>query len=851
MCKVYRQRKDSMNKANKILMWNYRRLVFAVLLFLSALFILFYYYMEANKLTFLESSVSLGEVSRQMSDSIEQQCEDRWKALDMISYYLCDAEADQEAAKRFLEQARLQWGFDSLCLLDSESTYYDNERKISMLTQKDVTERLIAGRERIILDDVIYGGTRQMIFLLPVDHLIIQGHEFRAIGLRYGSGNIFDILSIDAFGGQSDLYITYKDGTTLYRSTHGTGIDGYNLFNSLEPYEFTSGSVQQLRDGWNGNGGLFMARWEGGLYYINQMPIDVGDWQLVMMVPVDAVSGSMKHFSCLSGLCLGAVATLLLTAVALFYIDFMKRSLYAEEEARKAAESASRSKSQFLSSMSHDIRTPMNAVVGMTHIAEDHLDNPEKVKECLNKIRLSGQLLVGLINDILDMSKIESGKMILNNEPASLNQLMDNIVNITQPMIREKRQNFNIRINQVRHEHLCFDALRLNQVMINLLSNALKFTPEEGDITVDVTEVELTPQGRARFVIQVSDTGIGMEEEFVGRIFDSFSREQDSRVNRIEGSGLGMAITKQIVDLMGGTISVKSAPGKGSTFTVKLDFEVDETACEEVPPLPPIRVLLADDDPATCQAAGGFLNELGLDGDTACGGLEALEMAREAHRAGRDYRIVFLDWRMPDLDGISVVRKLRFELGEEVSVFIISAYDWTEIEKEAKEAGVNGFIRKPFFRSTLYRLLSRYLSGEEAPEKPKEESVPDFSSCRILVVEDNELNREIVEEILLSMKTKVELACDGAMGLAMFKESSVGYYDAVLMDVQMPVMNGYQATVAIRGLLRPDAKTVPIIAMTADAFAEDVAASKDAGMTAHLAKPLDISAMIRTLSKYL
>lgn len=840
-----------MNRADKMWTRNYKRLFLVPLLFLSALFILIYYYMEARKLTFMESSVNLGEVSRQMADSIEQQCEDRWKALDIISRYLGDAELDAEEEKSFLEQARLQWGFDSLCLVDKDSTYYDSEKVFSMLTQKEVTGQLIAGRERIILDDVIYGDTRQMIFLLPVDDLTIHGHEFEAVGLRYGSGNIFDLLSIDAFDGQSDLYITYKDGTTLYRSVHGEGIDGYNLFNSLEPYKFSMGSISELRDGGSGNGSLLTVQWKGGHYYINQMPIDIGDWQLVMMVPVDAVSGSMNRFSWLSGLCLGTVAVLLLTVIALFYIDFMKRSLYAEEEARKAAESANRSKSQFLSSMSHDIRTPMNAVVGMTHIAEDNLDKPEKVKECLTKIRLSGQLLVGLINDILDMSKIESGKMVLNNEPSSLSQLMDNIVNIIQPMVRDKRQNFNIRINQVRHERLYFDGLRFNQIMINLLSNALKFTPEGGEIAVNVTEMEQTSNGKARFAIRVSDTGIGMEEEFVERIFDSFSRERDSRVNRIEGSGLGMAITKQIVDLMGGTIDVKSSPGKGSTFTVVLDFDVDEAASEEILPLPPVRILLADDDPATCQAALGFLHELGMDGETACGGLEALKKAREAHRAGRDYRIVFLDWRMPDMDGVSVVRKLRAELGETVSVFIISAYDWTEIEREAREAGVNGFVKKPFFRSTLYRVVSRYLSGEEAPKQQGEEPAPDFSGHRILVVEDNELNREIAQEVLQGMGTEVETACDGAEGLRMFKESEAGYYDAVLMDIQMPVMNGYQATKAIRGLLRPDAATVPIIAMTADAFAEDVTASKAAGMTAHLAKPLDISAMIRLLSKYL
>ena len=840
-----------MNRTENTSARNYKRLCIVGLLLLSAVFIFIYYYIEAKKLTFMESAANLGEVSRQMSDSIELQCDDRWKALDTISYYLRDMDEDEETRSRFLKQARLQWGFDSFCMVDNDSTYYDNETTFSLLTQRDVTERLISRRERVILDDVIYGDTRQMIFLQPVDDLTIQGHTFQAVGFRYGSGNIFDILSIGAFGNQSDLYIVHRDGTTLYRFAHGPGINGYNLYNSLESYEFSRGSVRELRDGGDEGSQLMIVRQEDELCYINQIPIDVGDWQLVMMVPVDAVSGSMSRFSWMSGLCLGTVAALLLSVVALFYTDFMKRSLRAEEKARQAAESASRSKSQFLSSMSHDIRTPMNAVVGMVHIAENSLDNPDKVRECLARIRLSGQLLVGLINDILDMSKIESGKMVLNSEPASLNQLLEGIVNITQPMAREKRQEFRLRINRVRHESLCFDSLRLSQVMLNILSNALKFTPEGGRIEVDVTEEKITSQGLARIVFRVADNGIGMEADFVEQIFNSFSREQDSRVNRIEGSGLGMAITKRIVDLMDGIIQVDSTPGKGSIFTVRLDFQVDGTAEEELPPLPPVRILMADEDPAACRSACEYLDEFGMDGDTACTGAEVLDKVMKARQEGREYRMVILDRKMPDMDGVSVTRKLRARLGETESAFIISGYDWTEIKQEAEEAGVDGFVQKPYFRSALYQLLARYLAGRGTMDQREEKPAPDLSGRRVLLVEDNEVNREIAQEILRSVGIEVESACDGAQGLKAFSESAAGYYDAVLMDIQMPVMNGYEAAKAIRRLTRPDAAGIPIIAMTADAFAEDVACARAAGMTAHLAKPLDIPAMMRMLSRCL
>lgn len=535
------------------------------------------------------------------------------------------------------------------------------------------------------------------------------------------------------------------------------------------------------------------------------------------------------------------------------YMDItsLKEMQIQLEQALRTAEQANQAKSDFLSRMSHDIRTPMNAIMGMTEIASAHLDNPLKVRDCLKKISLSSQHLLSLINDVLDMSKIESGKMTPAIGPLFLPEVIENIVTILQPQVRERDQKFSVRIHDLRHEHFYSDALRLRQVFINILSNACKFTPREGSITMDVEEEAGDNPREAVLKFIFTDTGKGMKAEFIERLFDSFTREQDSRVDKTEGSGLGMAITKKIVDMLDGRITVQSQVGKGSVFTVWLPLEIDDTKPEDIQ-LPNARILVTDDDENACEYMIHVLEEHGVTADYTTLGYEAVAKVEQAHKNGVDYDAVILDWKMPGLNGVNTARIIREMMGDELPIIMISAYDCADIEEEAREAGVCGFLQKPLFCSTLIHSLNSYLANKDSRtfdsgQKPDY----DFSGKRFLLVEDNELNREIALELLSIRGADAEYACDGADGLEKFSLSPEGYYDLVLMDVQMPVMDGYTATRKIRALSRRDAGIVPILAMTADAFSEDIAAAKQAGMNGHLAKPLDMDSMNRIIAQYL
>ena len=521
------------------------------------------------------------------------------------------------------------------------------------------------------------------------------------------------------------------------------------------------------------------------------------------------------------------------------------------ENARQEAERANRAKSEFLSNMSHDIRTPMNAIVGMTAIAAAHLDrDPGQVKDCLRKISLSSQHLLGLINDVLDMSKIESGKLTLNMGRLSLRETMDAIVSIIQPQVKEKGQVFDIFIRDILSEDVYCDGVRLNQVLLNLLSNALKFTPEGGSIFVTLVQ-EPSPRGE-RFVrthFRVKDTGIGMSPEFQAKIFESFAREDSARVQKIEGTGLGMAITKYIVDEMKGDIQVSSQVGEGTEFHVTLDLErVDQPESEMS--LPHWEMLVVDNDEALCRSAAATLEEIGVHAEWALDGESAVAMTEERHRRGEDYHVVLLDWQMPGMDGLETARALRVHLGDQVPILLISAYDWSDIEEEARAAGISGFISKPLFRSSLYYGLRPYAGAQEGPAVPPPEGHADFKGTRVLLAEDNDLNWEIAQELLSALGLELERAENGQICLDKFRSSPAGWYAAILMDIRMPVMNGYEAARAIRALDRPDAG-VPIIAMTADAFAEDVQKCMDSGMNAHVAKPIDMREVARLLERYI
>lgn len=440
--------------------------------------------------------------------------------------------------------------------------------------------------------------------------------------------------------------------------------------------------------------------------------------------------------------------------------------------------------------------------------------------------------------------------MALRDDVVSLPEVLENIVTIMQPQFKEKDQKFSIRLQCVIHELFLSDSLRLRQIFLNILSNACKFTPPGGSITMDVAEGGT--EGRiTHFVFTITDTGIGMQPEFMEHLFTAFSRERDSRVDKTEGTGLGMAITKKIVELLEGTIEVESEPGKGSVFRVYLPLKIEESPKLDAS-FPDLKVIVADDDAVMCEYTAEMLRNIGIYADWVDSGEQAVAKVLEAQKKGEAYDAILLDWKMPGQDGLETTRRLREVSKGKLPILIISAYDWNDIEQEAKMAGVSGFLQKPIFASTLIRGLRQYILGESTDgERSESEHISDFEGRHFLLVEDNALNREVAQELLGDMGAVIDTACDGLQGVEAFAASEEGFYDILLMDIQMPVMDGYTAARTIRTLNRADAGTVPILAMTADAFAEDIQAAKDAGMDGHLAKPLDGVTLKREISKYL
>lgn len=576
-------------------------------------------------------------------------------------------------------------------------------------------------------------------------------------------------------------------------------------------------------------------------------------WYLITLMPDEVLSEPIVKMDNLRILVIiSSMMLILMSMIAVFvlYYRLSQQQIKELDRVRKEAVHANRAKSEFLSNMSHDIRTPMNAIIGMTEIALKHKQDGERVEECLKKIKLSSKHLLGLINDVLDMSKIESGKMVMNISQISLRETMDDIVNIVQPQVKNKNQYFDIYIYSILSENIYCDGTRLNQILLNLLSNALKYTPEEGRIDVHVYQEE-SPLGKeyVRTHFQVEDTGIGMSEEFQKNIFDTFTREDSETVQKTDGTGLGMAITKAIVDILKGTIEVESELEKGSKFHVALDLKRAESEAEMV--LPEWNVLVVDDNEQLCMSAADNLEELGAHADWTVDGGEALELIEERHKRNDDYHFVLIDWKMPNMDGLQTIREIQKRVGKGIPLFLISAYDWSDIEEDVKEADIEGFISKPLFKSTLYSRLIGYVEGNvNKPEEEKQSKEIDFAGKRILLAEDIDINWEIANEILSSFGFEVERAVNGKECVEKFEAAEIGFYDVILMDLRRPVMDGYEATKAIRALERQD-KQLPIIAMTANAFSSDIQECLDCGMDGHIAKPLDIQELIRTLQKFL
>ena len=513
-----------------------------------------------------------------------------------------------------------------------------------------------------------------------------------------------------------------------------------------------------------------------------------------------------------------------------------------------AAQSANKAKSTFLSSMSHDIRTPMNAIIGFTTLAVANADNPDKVRDYLAKILSSGNHLLSLINDVLDMSRIESGRIQLEEQATNLSDVLHDIKTIIGGQIHAKSLDLYMDTMDITNEDVFCDRTRLNQVLLNLLSNAIKFTPPGGTVSVRMRQLPGAPEGTGLYEIRVKDTGIGMSDEFARRIFEPFERERTSTVSRIQGTGLGMAITKNIIDMMGGTIEVCTEQGKGSEFVIRLPLRLQQESrsIEQIKELAGLKALVVDDDFNTCDSVTKMLVLVGMRSEWTLSGKEAVLRARQAIEIDDAFHAYIIDWRLPDMNGIEVTRQIR-ALGDDTPIIILTAYDWTDIEKEAREAGVTAFCAKPMFMSDLRDCLLTAL-GQMRRQQPQAAEKPQrFAGKRILLAEDNELNREIAMEILGDYGFVMDSVGNGSAALQRIADAKPGDYDLVLMDIQMPVMDGYEATRRIRALDNPALASIPILAMTANAFDEDRRAALECGMNGFLSKPIDISELVKTL----
>ena len=520
------------------------------------------------------------------------------------------------------------------------------------------------------------------------------------------------------------------------------------------------------------------------------------------------------------------------------------------EDALRMAQAANRAKTTFLNNMSHDIRTPMNAIIGFTGLAASHINDTEHVQDYLSIISRSSEHLLSLINDVLDMSRIESGKMTLNEKVESLADILHVLRDIVRADIQTKQHKFFIDMSDVQNDLVYCDKMRLNRILLNLITNAIKYTHPGGTISLRIEQKTAATPNYGTYVFRVKDNGIGMSEEFVKTIFEPFTREENSTVSGIQGTGLGMAITKNIVEMMGGRISVTSKKGEGTEFVVWVDFKLAEGKASDltIPELKGLRSLVVDDNVNVCKSVTDMLQKVGMCSEWCVSGKEAVIQAEESLRDGDHFKVFVIDWLMPDMNGIETARRIRKIVGEEAFIIMMTAYDWADIENEAKEAGVTGFISKPFFPSELQKVLLQVIGKEDVEQASKKEQTISLKGKKVLMVDDNELNLKIAVLQFQQQEMVVDTALNGKIAVDKIRENGIDAYDFVLMDVQMPVMDGYEATSVIRKL--PDGDKLKIIAYSANAFEEDREKSLKAGMDGHIAKPLKISELLNELKQF-
>lgn len=799
----------------------------ALVCMLSVFGVVFFSYIHRFDRTLEEENRSrLSEVSGYIVNYMEKMLSEQQIELEILAYSVSGMdELEQQIA--YLGEMAEALGYEYIGIAGSDGMLHASAFQEPEAVSEEAYFKAAIGGEPYISDI-----TRQIFYDRAVGGVIVAvpvpGANKQMVAAMISTLKLGENIQVESFGKEGYSYIINAEGDLIL---HARAMEYNNLFQSMQNLEFSSGySLDAMKAD-------IQSQQEGMVEYYNfdiekyayYRPMGINGWTVVSTVPTGVITERTAVLSRDLAVLCGASMLVFLVLLTCMYTMFLRM------ESRKKENQA---KSAFLANMSHDMRTPMNAIIGMTAIAGTHVNEPDTVRDCLKKINLSSNHLLGLINDILDMARIESGKIILCDDKLLFPEVMESTINIIYPLVRVKNQDFSVRLHHIKHERLVGDKLRLSQVFINILTNAVKFTPEGGRITVDVEELPQQNENEAVFQFTVADNGIGMKPEFLKYIFSAFTREQDSKVNKIEGSGLGMAITKQIVDLMNGQIEVESKEGEGSAFRVRLTFSIWEEAQEE-PAMLCKSVLLVGDDEEQGIETMRTLTKAGVRAEWTGNVNTAVRLFSEA---GDDtWQAVLIDRDIFNHgEAETICKACRGK-----TLLVLTAYDWDDIRSEAEQIGITHFIQKPLFASVLRRSLNAVLADECQMEFTEPGSF-DFGGRRILLAEDNEMNMEIIRNILLETGADIAGTKNGAECVETFAGLPEGSFDLILMDIQMPVMNGYDAAKMIRSMDRSDAG-IPIFAMSANAYAEDMEQAKLAGMSGYLTKPINLKLWLKEI----
>jgi len=829
-------------------------MVTATVISLFAL-ICFFGFRGFRKTLYMEQSKNFMTVMAKTSHNISTVMVNKWDDVRYVADELCfstfESQEDVLAWLRTRESI-LEKGNNRFFLIDSDDVCLFSDGRTFNWTY----DAMLKGDEDDVSVVSVDGYRSVILYPIRLEKTVTAGNEaFTHLVLVSDTEMLDTFLSMQDYGQGSSGYVFHSNGAPVY------GMDSsFNVLSMLEKGSFNFGTSagKIATDLSKGISGCAYASLDGEECYIAYEKLSIDDWYAMIIVPRTLVDENIRAFGASISICIVAVCFGFFSVIAALLVIMnerrktdsrinasLRKAASALNRAAEAERNANKAKTQFLSSMSHDIRTPMNAVIGLTTLAEKHLSDPVYIKDNLSKIALAGNYLLTLINDVLDISKVESGKMSLNPEPFSLKDCVLGISSILRPQAEAKKQRFEINVHGIANEALAGDEMRLNQIFMNIATNAVKYTHEGGKISINVSEEASGKEGCVKLKYVVSDNGIGMSKDFQSTMYQAFARETDHRINKIQGTGLGLAIVRQLVDLMSGTIECESEVGEGTTFTVSIDLEIDKAKQDDLK-LPEMGVLLVDDDEEAIRSAKEAFYALGLDASVAMGKDEAVKALSEVR-----YGCMVIKWGIPGFD--KVVKEAKKAKGTRKCLVIASSYDWSKTRDEAKDAKCDGVVTKPFFKSTLYECISSLMGkGEDGHDgiDGEEEDYGILDGMKVLVAEDNDVNWQIIEELLEMYGIHPTRAENGKACLEMLESSDGTLYELVLMDVQMPIMDGKEATKEIRRSENSAIKDIPIIAMTADAFAEDIQSCLSVGMNGHISKPINMEKLLGVLVKF-